>query len=226
MSALKYYAIIVGGGSGSRMKSNIPKQFMLLKGKPVLMHTIEAFHSSKFNPEIIVVLNADFHQYWKDLCREYHFTSSHQLVSGGSHRFHSVSNGLKFVNAHSIIAIHDAVRPCISKNLVELSYKHAEEFGNAVVAIKSRDSVRLKSLYGSINIKREDIYLIQTPQVFRSEILNTAYQQEFRDEFTDDAAVVERSGVQIRLIEGDPKNIKITYPEDIRIAEVYLDSEN
>ncbi len=226
MSGVKYYAIIVGGGSGSRMQSDIPKQFMLLNGKPVLMHSIVAFHSSKLNPEIIIVLNAGFHDYWKQLCQDHHFTIPHQLIDGGEHRFHSVKNGLGLVEGNAVVAIHDAVRPCISSSLIDSAYKQAEEIGSAVTAIKSRDSVRQKNLNGSTSLNREDIYLVQTPQVFKIDMLNKAYTQEFRDDFTDDASVVERSGVEIRLIEGETKNIKITFPDDIRIAEIYLDLQN
>lgn len=222
MPGVKYYAIIVGGGSGSRMRSDIPKQFLLLGGRPVLMHTIDAFHASLHSPEIIVVLNTDFHQYWKDLCAAHHFTTPHNLIAGGEQRFHSVQNGLKLIEEPSIVAVHDAVRPCISNEVITAAYDQAQKTGNAVVAVKSRDSVRqiIDGVTKSVN--RDDIYLIQTPQVFKSEILIKAYEQEFRSEFTDDASVVERSGVEIRLIEGDAKNIKITYPEDILVAQSFL----
>lgn len=226
MSIVKYYALIVGGGSGNRMQSDIPKQFMLLRKKPVLMYTIEAFYSSSFNPEIILVLNTAFHEYWKQLCKEHNFTLAHQLVSGGQQRFDSVKNGLDLINGNAVVAIHDAVRPCISHNLIDSAYRQAEETGSAVTAIKSRDSVRQKNPTGNRSLNRENIYLVQTPQVFRIDILKRAYTQEFREDFTDDASVVEKSGSDIRLIEGDIKNIKITYPDDIRIAEIYLDLNN
>ena len=225
MSALKYYAIIVGGGSGNRMQADIPKQFMLLDGRPVLMHTIEAFHASGSDPHIIVVLNANFHRYWTDLCSEYNFTVPHQLAQGGEQRFYSVKNGLKYVEGPAIVAIHDAVRPCITSNLIRTAYEQAEESGNAVAAVKSRDSVRQIVQTGTVNLDRENIYLVQTPQAFQSDILDKAYEQEYRVEFTDDASVVERLGVQIRLIEGDTKNLKITYPEDILVAGVYLNAK-
>lgn len=222
MPGLKYYAIIVGGGSGTRMQSDIPKQFLLLGGRPVLMHTIDAFHTSLHSPEIIVVLNGDFHQYWKDLCAAHNFTTPHNLVAGGEQRFHSVQNGLKFIEEPSIVAVHDAVRPCISNEVITAAYDQAQKTGNAVVAVRSRDSVRQVTGGITKSVNRDDIYLIQTPQVFKSEILIKAYEQEFRSEYTDDASVVERSGVAIRLIEGDTKNIKITYPEDILVAQSFL----
>lgn len=221
-SAVNYYAIIVAGGSGNRMNSDVPKQFLLLNGRPILMHTIEAFQASSFSPVIIVVLNAGFQEYWKNLCNEYHFILPHKLVIGGEQRFFSVQNGIKEVDEPAIVAIHDAVRPCIPLEVIDSAYRQAAVSGNAVTAVKSRDSIRQKQLSGSISIDREDIYLIQTPQVFRIETLNKAYSQEYRREFTDDASVVESSGEIIRLIEGDPRNLKITYPEDIIVAESYL----
>ncbi len=219
---MKYFAIIVGGGSGSRMLSEIPKQFMLLRGRPVLMHTIEAFHSSEYNPQIIIVLNVDFHPYWENLCVLHNFSIPHQLVKGGAQRFDSVKNGIKAIKEKAIIAIHDAVRPLLSRHLIDRSFQEAEQSGNAVAAIKSRDSVRQQNGKHSIPLNREEIYLIQTPQTFSSDILKKAYKQEFRNEFTDDASVVERSGIEINLIEGENRNFKITFPEDIRVAELFL----
>jgi 2-C-methyl-D-erythritol 4-phosphate cytidylyltransferase len=221
---VKYFAIIVGGGSGSRMLSEVPKQFMLLRGRPVLMHTIEAFFKSDYNPEIIVVLNVDFHQYWENLCVLHNFSIPHQLVKGGTHRFDSVKNGIKAIKTRAIIAIHDAVRPLLSSQLIDRSFDEAERSGNAVAAIKSRDSVRQHIGTHTVPLDREEIYLIQTPQTFSSEILKKAYKQEFRNEFTDDASVAERLGIKINLIDGETRNFKITFPEDIRLAEIYLNA--
>jgi 2-C-methyl-D-erythritol 4-phosphate cytidylyltransferase len=222
---VKYFAIIVGGGSGSRMLSDVPKQFMLLRGRPVLMHTIEAFHKSDYNPEIIVVLNVDFHQYWENLCVLHNFSIPHQLIKGGTNRFDSVKNAIKAIKTKAIVAIHDAVRPLLSSQLIDRSFKEAEQSGNAVAAIKSRDSVRQHNGTQSVSLDREKIYLIQTPQTFSSEILKKAYKQEFRNEFTDDASVAERSGIKINLIDGESRNFKITFPEDIRLAEIFLSPE-
>jgi 2-C-methyl-D-erythritol 4-phosphate cytidylyltransferase len=220
---LKYFAIIVGGGSGSRMLSEVPKQFMLLRGRPVLMHTIEAFDKSDYNPEIIVVLNVDFHQYWENLCLLHNFSIPHKLVKGGTQRFDSVKNGIKAIQTKAIVAIHDAVRPLLSKQLIDRTFEEAERSGNAVAAIKSRDSVRQNTGTHTIPLDREEIYLIQTPQTFSSEILKKAYTQEYRNEFTDDASVAEKIGIKINLIDGETRNFKITFPEDIRLAEIYLD---
>ena len=212
----------MGGGSGSRMQSETPKQFMLLNGKPILMHTIEAFYHSDLKPEIILVLNIDFHAFWENLCAEHQFTIPHTLVKGGLHRFNSVKNGINSIKGKAIIAIHDAVRPLPSNQLITRSFMAAEEAGNAIAALKSKDSVRQQKGDLSKSLNRDDIYLVQTPQTFRSEILNKAYKQEYRNEFTDDASVVERLGVSINLIEGESQNIKITFPEDILLAEFFL----
>jgi 2-C-methyl-D-erythritol 4-phosphate cytidylyltransferase len=219
---MKRYAILVGGGSGSRMQQDIPKQFLLVAGKPVLMHTLEAFYQSEPRPEIIVVLNVDYHEYWEKLCKTHQFSIPHTLVKAGQERFFSVKNGLKLVKGNALVAIHDAVRPSIKKEKIEEAFSYAEVNGNAVLAIQSKDSVRLSDTKGNKALARELVYLIQTPQIFTSNVLQKAYQQEFRSSFTDDASVVEHAGVAIHLVEGDPKNIKITYPEDLALAEVFL----
>ncbi|MDB5143767.1 MAG: 2-C-methyl-D-erythritol 4-phosphate cytidylyltransferase [Mucilaginibacter sp.] len=217
------YAIIVAGGSGSRMHSAVLKQFLLLNGLPVLMHTINAFHYCQTQPQIIVVLPADSHDYWNTLCTTHHFDIPHQLVSGGETRFHSVKKGLDLINEeNTIVAVHDAVRPLISKEIIDDSYDCAAKYGNAIVAVKSRDSVRQIKDNRSISLVRDEIYLIQTPQTFQSAQLKSAYQQPYQANFTDDASVVEQTGVNINLIGGSHQNIKITFPEDIAIAEFLL----
>jgi 2-C-methyl-D-erythritol 4-phosphate cytidylyltransferase len=220
---MKHYAIIVAGGSGTRMQSAVPKQFLLLNGVPVLMHTINAFHSCNSRPEIVVVLHPNSHDYWQSLSDEHSFTIPHQLVSGGETRFHSVRNGINSIqDDDAIIAIHDAVRPLITCNIIDESFDCAEKYGNAIVAIKSRDSVRQIRDNRSVSLNRDEIYLIQTPQTFQSAQLKNAYQQPYQESFTDDASVVEQTGVNINLIQGSHQNIKITYPEDIAIAEFLL----
>lgn len=220
---MKNYVIIVAGGSGSRMLSATPKQFLLLNGLPVLMHTMQAFHNSLSLPQLIIVLPPDFHAYWKQLCVTHNFTIPHQLVSGGETRFHSVKNGLDVIaNEDVLIAVHDAVRPLTSINIIDQSYKSAAEHGNAVTAVKSRDSVRQIKNGISNSLNRDEIYLIQTPQTFQSAQLKSAYRQPYNNNFTDDASVVEAAGAVITLITGDYQNIKITFPEDIAIAELLL----
>ncbi len=220
------YVIIVAGGSGSRMQSTVPKQFLLLNGKPVLMHTIEAFHYTDAKPETIIVLPADFHDYWKQLCSDHHFSIPHQLVNGGETRFHSVKNGLDLIpdNTNSLVAVHDAVRPLTGKEIIDKSYEYALEHGNAVVAVKSRDSVRQLRDGVSACLLREEIYLVQTPQTFQSVQIKKAYAQAYDGKFTDDASVVEEMGEKINLIDGSYRNIKITFPEDIAIAELLLNN--
>lgn len=221
-SDFKCYAIIVAGGSGSRMQAAIPKQFLLLCGRPVMMHTIQAFHESEAKPGIILVLPAEFHSHWQQLCIEHNFIIPHILVNGGNTRFHSVKNGLDLISNDetTLVAIHDAVRPLISQQVIDQSYKGAAENGNAVVAIESRDSVRLVEGNSSKSLIRNQVYLVQTPQTFQSAPLKHAYLQPFDAKFTDDASVVEETGIKINLIKGSHQNIKITFPEDLAIAEI------
>lgn len=218
---MKYYAIIVAGGSGSRMQSEIAKQFMLLDGKPILMHTLEAFANTAQKPELLLVLNIHQHQYWEELCKTHSFNIKHLVVRGGAQRFHSVKNGLKAIKGKGIVAIHDAVRPLVSAALISRSFLAATANGNAVAGIKATDSVRSINMEGKTEaLNREQLLMIQTPQTFTTEILRKAYQQPFRNEFTDDASVVEYSGYEIHVIEGERENIKITYPEDLEIASI------
>ena len=220
---MKYYAIIVAGGSGSRMKSELPKQFLLLNEKPVLFYTIEAFYNSDLKPEIILVLNSGYHKYWSDLCTQYNFNIPHKLTNNGEQRFHSVQNALALIDDNkSLVAVHDAVRPIISNELITRAFQLAEQHDAVIPAVTSKDSVRIKKNNLSIAVNREDILLVQTPQVFKSDLLKKAYLQPFNSAFTDDASVVEKTGKSIFITEGDYKNIKITYPEDLLIAQLYL----
>lgn len=218
---MKTYAIIVAGGSGARMKSTVPKQFLLLQGKPVLMHTIQAFINSSYKPEVILVMNQDYLTRWQELCNEYQFDTPITVVAGGATRFQSVKNGLERVSPSSLVAVHDAVRPLVSAQLITSAFDQAKEYGTAVPAILSKDSIRQGSRQASRALNRDEIFLVQTPQTFKSDILKNAYQQPDAD-FTDDASVVERSGESIRIIDGDPLNIKITFPEDLALAQVFL----
>jgi len=218
----KPYVIIVAGGSGSRMQTAVPKQFLLLNGSPVLMHTIQAFSDSQTNPAIIVVLPKDYHAYWHELCVKHNFDTPHQLVSGGETRFHSVKNGLSLIEGDAVIAVHDAVRPLTSTTVIDSAYQYAALNGNAIVAVQSRDSIRQVKNELSAALVRNEIYLVQTPQVFKSDILRLAYEQQYAPEFTDDASVVEQLGININIVSGNHTNIKITFPEDITIAEMLL----
>ncbi|QEC74950.1 2-C-methyl-D-erythritol 4-phosphate cytidylyltransferase [Mucilaginibacter ginsenosidivorax] len=218
------HVIIVAGGSGTRMQAAVPKQFLLINGLPVLMHTMLAFHNSGVNLDIVLVLHPDFHEYWHQLCKKHSFSIPHLLVAGGETRFHSVKNGLNSIHGdeQTLIAVHDAVRPLTSAFVIQTSYNHAGEHGNAVTAVKSRDSVRRGTTDKSVSLLRDEIYLVQTPQTFKAGLLRKAYEQAFSPNFTDDASVVEQTGIDIQLTEGSHENIKITFPEDIAIAELLL----
>jgi 2-C-methyl-D-erythritol 4-phosphate cytidylyltransferase len=220
---MKYYAIIVAGGTGSRMKSSSPKQFLLLEDKPVLMHTLQAFYACSLNPEIILVLNIHQQHTWEELCEKHDFRIPHRVVNGGDERFYSVKNGLIGIKGQAVVAIHDAVRPLVSSALILRCFQSAEENGNAVVGITPTDSVRrLVSEEQTEALDRNKLVLIQTPQTFRIEQLKKAYLQPFRNEFTDDASVVERAGFPVYVIPGERENIKITYKEDLVLASLFL----
>ena len=216
---MKKYCIIVAGGSGRRMKSAVPKQFLLLGGKPVLMHTVERFHSFDGSMEIIIVLPAEHHALWKRLCADHSFSVSHRVVAGGEERFHSVKAGLECVSEDSLVAIHDGVRPLVSHDTIWRCFADAEEFGNAVPFIEPADSVRVLAGDDSRPVARTEVRLIQTPQVFRGSVIMKAYGREYDPAFTDDATVAEASGVKIHLTHGNRENIKITTPEDLAVAE-------
>lgn len=219
---MKYYAVIVAGGAGNRMQTETPKQFLLLNNLPVIMHTIKAFALSEFQPKILVVLNQEQHSYWSKLCLEFNFNIPHTIISGGTERFHSVKNAIDTISEESIISIHDAVRPMVSKDLIDKSFQHALQKGNAIAAVKPIDSIRRKKDDDTEAVNRDDFFLIQTPQVFKSDIIKNAYNLPFNIYFTDDASVVEESGIRVNLIEGERNNIKITYPADLDIAEWFL----
>lgn len=223
---MKYYAIIVAGGKGNRMQNTIAKQFLELDGKPILMHTLEAFHQCVLNPEIILVLNIHQHLFWEELCELHKFKIPHQVIKGGQERFDSVKNGLKMIKGKGIVAIHDAVRPLVTAELILNSFQAAAENGNAVAAIQPVDSVRIKKEgFDSEALNRDELFLIQTPQTFQTEQLKKAYLQPYRNEFTDDASVVEKAGFPINLFPGDRSNIKITYEQDLEMASFLLNKK-
>ncbi|UKT65313.1 2-C-methyl-D-erythritol 4-phosphate cytidylyltransferase [Pedobacter mucosus] len=221
---MKYYAIIVAGGSGSRMQAETPKQFLLLNNLPILMHTIKAFAECDTKPTILLALSTDQQQNWSQLCQTYNFTIPHIIINGGTQRFYSVKNAIDKVDGKGIVAIHDAVRPLISKKLIDFSFKKAEEIGCVVTAVQSSDSVRLLSEGKTSALKRDEVYLVQTPQVFDLSILKEAYKQEYNEHFTDDASVVESLGREINIIAGERNNIKITFPFDLLLAELLMSS--
>lgn len=215
---MKKYCIIVAGGSGRRMKSAVPKQFLPLEGRPLLMQSIERFYTFDNSIELILVLPAGHHSLWEKLCTEHSFGISHRLVAGGEERFHSVRAGLALVAGESLVAIHDGVRPLVSHDTIWRCYADAEEFGNAVPFVGPADSVRVVEGDDSRPVARDEVRMIQTPQVFLSSIIIKAYERGFNPSFTDDATVAEASGIKIHLTHGNRENIKITTPEDLAVA--------
>jgi 2-C-methyl-D-erythritol 4-phosphate cytidylyltransferase len=226
MNVQDKYAIIVAGGKGLRMGGNIPKQFMLLENHPVLMHTIQAFYDCDPEIRIILVLPGEQIVYWENLRTDYVFSIPHQIVSGGETRFHSVKNGLAVIGTNkALIAVHDGVRPLIDKDLIDSLYAQADSNGGAYPAIPVVDSMRqLADDSGTtIPVDRSRYFLVQTPQIFRSDILFEAYKQEYQTGFTDDVSVVESSMIcRPVMVEGNRENIKITTPVDLVIAQTLM----
>ena len=212
---MKQTVIIVAGGKGLRMGGGLPKQFMPLHGKPVLMHTAEVFYQWNSHAALILVIPEEHADYWKMLCKELNFTIPHRLVMGGETRFHSVRNALQMVDPAGLIAIHDGVRPYVSADVITECFRIAEKFGAAIPVIPIFESVREITDSGSHPFDRNKLCIVQTPQVFRADILIKAYKQPYNDRFTDDASVVEASGYNINLVDGNPENIKITTPVDL-----------
>lgn len=219
---MELYALIVAGGSGKRMGAEIPKQFLELAGRPVLMHTIERFKSFNDAIEIITVLPENQLRHWIDLQKKHSFTIPQTIVKGGAHRFFSVRNGLMFVNVPGLVAIHDGVRPFVSIDTIKRCFETAEKLGNAIPSISPTESLRILTDHGSMPVNRLNVKQIQTPQVFSAELIKKAYLQEYMPAFTDDATVLEKTGEIINLIEGNRENIKITNPEDLLISIALL----
>jgi 2-C-methyl-D-erythritol 4-phosphate cytidylyltransferase len=219
---MEMYVVIVAGGSGKRMGAEIPKQYLELAGRPVLMHTIERFKEFSESIEIITVLPENQLRYWVALTEKYSFAVPHTLVKGGSNRFNSVKSGLKFVNANGLVAIHDGVRPFVSIDTIKRCFETAEKLGNAIPSISPTESLRLLTENGNTHLNRMKVKQIQTPQIFNAALIKKAYLQPYSPEFTDDATVLENMGVEINLIEGNRENIKITNPEDLLISTVLL----
>ncbi len=216
------FVIIVAGGSGSRMNNVVPKQFLLLNGRPVLMHTIEKFYNTIPDIHIIVVLAEEYNEQWADLCCQYNFTIKHELAPGGETRFHSVKNGLAKVPVENLVGIHDAARPLVSAQTICCAFERAAEKGNAIPAVSIHDSIREVNEEGNKMLNREKLRIIQTPQCFRSTLIKDAFSQNYSPLFTDDASVAEEWGMKINLVEGNSENIKITTPQDLIIATALL----
>ncbi|MES2628575.1 MAG: 2-C-methyl-D-erythritol 4-phosphate cytidylyltransferase [Bacteroidota bacterium] len=216
--------IIVAGGSGNRFGSALPKQFLDLGGKPVIMHTIGVFYAFDPQLELILVLPENQFDFWKSLCDQHGFTIPHTVVAGGPERFFSVKNGISAVTTDGIVAIHDAVRPLVSAETLERCFSAARELGNAVPVVTPVDSIREIHDRSSRQVDRSGYRLVQTPQCFRKAIITAAFQQEFNVLFTDDASVAEAGGTHIHLVEGNRENLKITTPFDLTIAQTLLNA--
>ena len=228
------YIIIVAGGKGLRMGSDIPKQFLPIGGKPVLMRTLERFRAYSSALQIILVLPEAQQDYWRQLCEEYHFNIEHKIANGGQTRFHSVQNGLALVpdDAEGVVGVHDGVRPFPSIEVIRNCYETAREKKAVIPVIPVVETVRqlidsdsqLSILNSQLSktVPRDEYRLVQTPQTFDIQLLKAANRQPYNDGFTDDASVVESYGYAITLVEGNRENIKITTPYDLKIAEVLI----
>ena len=218
------YIIIVAGGKGLRMGSDIPKQFLPIGGKPVLMRTLERFRAYDAALQIILVLPEAQQDYWRKLCEQYHFEVEYQLANGGQTRFHSVQNGLALVpdDAEGVVGVHDGVRPFPSIEVIRNCYATAREKKAVIPVIPVVETVRHLEGEKSITVPRGEYRLVQTPQTFDIQLLKAANRQPYIDGFTDDASVVESYGHEITLVEGNRENIKITTPYDLKIAEVLI----
>lgn len=221
---MKKYIIIVAGGKGLRMGGDIPKQFVPVKGKPVLMRTLEAFYAYDEQMELILVLPVNQQDYWKHLCVEYGFTVPHRIASGGVTRFHSVKNGLALIEGEDgLVGVHDGVRPFVAREVIASCYDAAVEKEAVIPVTEVVETLRL--LTGeeeSKTVPRSAYRLVQTPQVFTVSLLKQAYEQAYTPDFTDDASVVEAWGHAVFLVPGNRENIKLTTPFDLKVAEALL----
>ncbi len=222
---IQKYVLIVAGGSGKRMKSPVPKQFTELHGKPLLMHTFRAFSEYDEAFKFILILPEKEIETWEKLCKKHHFQTPHTVVPGGETRFHSVKNGLNQIDEDGFVFIHDGVRPLVSSQTITNCYSEALKNGNAIPVIPPAESIR--QVIGNQNrpVDRENLFLVQTPQVFRVSMIKKAYEQDYSKHFTDDASVLESAGNSIFLTDGNRENIKVTWASDFVVAEALLKSK-
>ena len=218
------YVIIVAGGKGLRMGGEVPKQFLPVGGKPVLMRTLERFREAMPELQIILVLPKAQQDYWQQLCREYQFAVEYQLTDGGQTRFHSVQNGLALVpdDAQGVVGVHDGVRPFVSAEVICRCYEAARESKAVIPVVPVVETVRHLQGASSVTVPRDEYRLVQTPQCFDIQLLKAANKQPYSDAFTDDASVVEAFGYDVKLVEGNRENIKITTPADLKFAEILI----
>jgi len=219
---MKKFALIVAGGSGVRMGNAVPKQFMEINSRPVLMYTIEVFLRYDPEVEIVLVLPKNEIRTWKEICKVHRFTAKIALTSGGENRFLSVCNGLELIDANSIVFIHDGVRPLVSVQTIKNCYQTAVDYGNATPVIPVNESIRMIEGKSNRAVDRNQFVLVQTPQTFKTALIQKAYKQASSSNFTDDASVLEATGETIHLVAGNRENIKITFPEDLNRAQAFL----
>lgn len=220
-----FTTIIVAGGRGLRMGEEVPKQFLPVGGRPVLMRTIDIFLAFDPSMSVVLVLPEDQFDYWKELCRKYSYEKKHQVVFGGKTRFQSVKNGLKAVKSNDVVAIHDGVRPFVSPEAIDRCFHAAQKDGAAVPVVEVVETIRKIKGGGSEVVPRDDYKLVQTPQVFRASLIKDAYDRCTASSFTDDASVAEAAGHEITLVEGNRENIKITSPFDLLVANALIKVE-
>ena len=219
---MKKFAIIVAGGSGNRMKGAVLKQFLELKGRPVLMHTFDRFINYSPEIEFVLVLPESQMGFWKELCKKHQFQIKHKLAPGGETRFQSVKNGLEIISEEGIVFIHDGVRPLVTKQTIQNCFNTAVAQGNALPVIPVTESVRFADSDENKPVDRSKYFLVQTPQTFQTVLIKEAYNQATSSNFTDDASVLEQYGHPIKLVEGNRENIKITWSEDLLVASAFL----
>lgn len=215
------YVVIVAGGKGTRMGSDLPKQFLSVAGQPVLMHTIRRFREYSGQLGIIVVLPHEQQDFWRELCEKHHFEVEHTVVDGGETRYHSSKNGLDAIPLEDgVVAFHDGVRPFVSVEVISRCYETARKTGAAIPVMPVTDTLRLVDCYGSRNVMRTNYRAVQTPQAFGIELAKDSFSLPWQEHFTDDASVVEAAGFGVTMVEGCRENIKLTTPFDLKVAEV------
>jgi 2-C-methyl-D-erythritol 4-phosphate cytidylyltransferase len=216
--------IIVAGGQGMRFSQELPKQFFYIRDRPLLMHIIDLFHFYDRNMQIIVGIREDYMSHWDSVCDQFRFDVPHLLTRGGETRYHTVKNALQKVEPGNLVAIHDSVRPLLYKRTIDDCFEAAAKLGASLPCIEIHDTIRELTPGGSRWIDRKSFRLVQTPQVFRYDILSKAYEKEYSEDYTDDASVVEASGYPVTLVEGNKENFKITNPADLDVAEAIFDT--